>query len=88
MSPIYRNVVPDGLCLACSIRQPLETCYIIEMVFFMHVQLCISRLLNSQNVTGFGKRCIVHTSDFEYLEVYKNHNEWYTELKFLGKIEE
>ena len=29
-------------------------------------------------VTGFGKRCIVHTSDFEYLEIYKSHNEWYT----------
>ena len=39
-------------------------------------------------VTGFGKRCTVHTLDFEYLEIYKNHNKWYTELKFLEKIEE
>ena len=39
-------------------------------------------------VTRFGKTCIVHTSDFEYLEIYKNHNEWFTELKVLGKIEE
>ena len=39
-------------------------------------------------VIGFGKTCIVHTSDFEYLEVYKNHIEWYTELKLLGMIEE
>ena len=28
-------------------------------------------------VNGFGKRCIVHTSDFEYLEIYKNRNESY-----------
>ena len=39
-------------------------------------------------VTGFGKTCIVHTSDFEYSEIYKTHNEYYTELKFAEMIEE
>ena len=34
------------------------------------------------------EKCIVHTSDFEYLEIYKNYSEWYTEIKVLGKIEE
>ena len=40
------------------------------------------------NVTGFRKRCIVHTSVIEYLEIYKNYNEWHTELKVLGNIED
>ena len=39
-------------------------------------------------VTGFGKTCIVHTSNFEYSEIYKTHNEYYTELKFAEMIEE
>ena len=34
------------------------------------------------------ERCIVHTSDFQYWEIYANHNEWYTELKFIGKTEQ
>ena len=42
-------------------------------------------MMKSQYVTGFGKRCIVHTSDFEYLEI---NSEWYTEMKCVGKIEE
>ena len=32
-------------------------------------------------VNGFGKTCIVHTSNFAYLEIHKNHREWYTALK-------
>ena len=32
--------------------------------------------------------CIVHTSDFGYLEIYKNDSEWHKGFKFLGKIEE
>ena len=48
----------------------------------------LDRTVRTTYVTRFGKRCIVHTSDFEYLEIYKNHNEWYTELQFLEKIEE
>ena len=39
-------------------------------------------------VIGFGKMCIVHTSDFEYLDIYKNHSEWYTELKLSEQLEE
>ena len=39
-------------------------------------------------VTRFGKTCIVHTSDFDHLEIYKNHREWYTDLKLLGMIKE
>ena len=39
-------------------------------------------------VTGFGKTCIVHTSDFAHLEIYKNHREWYTDLKLSGIIKE
>ena len=41
-------------------------------------------------VTGFWKTCIVHISDFEHLDIHKNHHdkEWYTDLKFLGTIKE
>ena len=39
-------------------------------------------------VTGFGKTCIVHTSDFGHLEMHKNQREWWTGLKFLGMIQE
>ena len=38
--------------------------------------------------TGFGKMCIVHTSDFEHLEIHKIHREWCTELKVSEKIKE
>ena len=31
--------------------------------------------LNYENVTGFGKTCIVHTSDFAHLDIHKNHSE-------------
>ena len=34
------------------------------------------------------KTCIVHTSDFEYLDIYKYHSEWYTELKLSMQLEE
>ena len=40
------------------------------------------------NVTGFGKTCIVHTSDFAHLEIHKNHREWYTDLTLSGIIQE
>ena len=33
-------------------------------------------------VTGFGKMCIVHTSNFAYLEIHRNYREWFT-----GKFE-
>ena len=39
-------------------------------------------------MTGFGKMCIVHTPNFDYLKIYKYHSEWYTALKFIEKIEE
>ena len=32
-------------------------------------------------MTGFGKTCIVHTSDFVHSEIYKNHDEQYTRVK-------
>ena len=37
-------------------------------------------------VTGFGKMCKVHTSDFAHLDIYKNHMECYKNLKFSGLI--
>ena len=37
-------------------------------------------------VTGFGKSCIVYTSDFEHLGIYKNHKEWYIDSKLSGVI--
>ena len=52
----------------------------------MHASKQLKFLL--KNVTGFGKTCIVHTSDFEYLDIYKNHSEQYTELKLPGQLEE
>ena len=39
-------------------------------------------------VTGFGEMYIVHTSDFEYLEIHKNHKEWSLDLKLLGMIKQ
>ena len=39
-------------------------------------------------MTGFGKTCIVHTSDFAYLMIHKNHTEWYTDLKLSEIIKE
>ena len=39
-------------------------------------------------VTGFGKTCIVYTSDFAYLKIHKNHREWYTDMKLSGMIKE
>ena len=39
-------------------------------------------------VTGFGKTCIVHTSDFAHLEIHKNHREWYLDVKLSGTINE
>ena len=32
-------------------------------------------------VPGFGKMCIVYTSDFAHLEIHKNHRERYADLK-------
>ena len=50
------------------------------------------KLLNtiaiSVNVTGFGKTCIIHTSDFAHLEIHKNHREWYLDVKLSGMIKE
>ena len=39
-------------------------------------------------VSGFGKACIVHTSDFSHLKIHKNHSEWYTNLKLSRVIKE
>ena len=39
-------------------------------------------------VAGFGKMCTVHTSDFEHLEMHKNHRQWCTGLKLSGMIKE
>ena len=38
------------------------------------------------NMAGFGKTCIVHTSDFANQEIHKNHQDWNTVLKFPGII--
>ena len=45
---------------------------------------CQSLLLKTPlYVTGFGKRCIVHVSNFEYFKIYKNHrNGSYKDLTF------
>ena len=37
-------------------------------------------------VTGFGKTCIVHTSDFAHLVVDKTHKQWCKDLKLSGRI--
>ena len=39
-------------------------------------------------VTGFGKTCIIHTSDFAHLEIHINHRDWYTDVKLSGMIKE
>ena len=40
-------------------------------------------------VTGFGKTCIIHTTDFAYSEIHiTTGNSTYTDLKFSGMIEE
>ena len=39
-------------------------------------------------VTGFGKTCIVHTSNFAYLKIHKNYREWYTDMKLSEMIKE
>ena len=39
-------------------------------------------------VTGFGKSCIVHTSDFAHLEINKKCKQWCKDLKFLEMIQE
>ena len=39
-------------------------------------------------VTGFGKTCMVNTSDFAHLEIHKNHREWYLDVKLSGMKKE
>ena len=39
-------------------------------------------------VTGFGKTCIVHTSNFQHSRIHKTYLEQYADLKFSGIIEE
>ena len=39
-------------------------------------------------VTGFGKMCIVHTSDFTHLAIHTNPRKWYTDMKLSGIIKE
>ena len=50
----------------------------------IHVHVSVPSLY----VTGFGKTCIVHTSDFVYLEIHKNYKVWNTDLKLSGVIKE
>ena len=37
-------------------------------------------------VTGFGKTCIVHTSDFAHLEIHNNHKQSCKDLKLYYTI--
>ena len=39
-------------------------------------------------VTGFGKMCIVHTSNIAHLAIHKNYREWYTDGKLSRIIKE
>ena len=39
-------------------------------------------------VTGFGKTCIIHTSDFAHLEIHKHHRELYLDVKLSGMNKE
>lgn len=39
-------------------------------------------------VTGFLKMCVVYISHFAHLRICKIYWEWYTDLKFSGKIKE
>ena len=32
-------------------------------------------------VAGFEKTCVVNASNFAHLEIHKNHNKWYTDLR-------
>ena len=45
----------------------------------------IARPYHSQNVTGFGKTYIVHTSDFLHSKIHKKQ---YADLKFAGIVDE
>ena len=51
------------------------------------IQSIMQKNYGTLYVTGFGKTCIVHTSDFAHLEIHKNYREWYTEVKHTGIIE-
>ena len=43
-----------------------------------HLQVCRYTVSHSMhNVTRFGKMCIAHTYNFEYLDIYKSHSELY-----------
>ena len=42
---------------------------------------------NHLYVTGFGKTCIVHTSNFSTLETHKIYLEWQIHVKLLGIVE-
>ena len=55
--------------------------YTCKYIHIHYTYLCIRTHMHNSYVTGFVERFIVHTSDFEYLENYSNHSEWYTELK-------
>ena len=50
----------------------------------MKFSLCI--FITQIYVTGFGKICIVYTSDFAHSENYKTHREWYNNLKLSGML--
>ena len=45
------------------------------------IYTCSTKPFTPIYVTGFGKTCIVHTSNFAHLDNHKNHREWYTDLK-------
>ena len=65
-------------CIMCD----MSVCMIILAHMYVKTQL------NSPSVyvTGFGKTCIVHTSDFANFEIHKNHREWCLDVKLSGMI--
>ena len=53
-----------------------------------HKVFCKNIIVKMLYVTGFGKTCIVHTSDFAHLEIDKSHREWHTDLKLSEMMKE
>ena len=67
-----------------------DSFYMVDNMI-LHAKICnldFCALSVSVYVTGFGKTCIVHTSDFAHLEMHKNYREWYTDVKLSESIKE
>ena len=77
--PLLHNAYP---------QQRMQNCISITVDNIESVFPCDEGKYVIKNVTGFGKMCIVHTSDFAHLEVHKNHKQWCKHLKLSGLIKQ